>query len=204
MAVDNGIFDRYADTWWVEEGTLHALKTSLNPGRFGYFRRMLTERLGLTGIGATVLDVGCGGGFLAEEFARLGCRVTGIDPSWRSLEVAHLHAQREGLDITYRWGRAERLPAADDAYDIVVCCDVLEHVDDPAAAVAELVRVLRPGGVLFFDTINRTAASKLLVIKLMQEWRTTASPEPLQRVRVVPVAHLVPRDLDVERARLAR
>jgi 2-polyprenyl-6-hydroxyphenyl methylase/3-demethylubiquinone-9 3-methyltransferase len=157
---------------------LHALKTLLNPARFGYFRRVLTERLRVPLQGKAVLDVGCGGGFLAEEFARLGCDVTGVDPSQPSLEAARQHAEREGLDISYQLGSGEHLPVADASFDIVYCCDVLEHVDDLHAVIAEISRALKPGGVFFYDTINRTAASKLVVIKLMQEWRWTSFVPP--------------------------
>jgi 2-polyprenyl-6-hydroxyphenyl methylase / 3-demethylubiquinone-9 3-methyltransferase len=171
MPVDNGVYDRLADTWWDEAGELHGLRTSMNPARFGYFRRVLAATLGRAVVGSTLLDVGCGGGFLAEEFARLGCRVTGVDPSLGSLDAARRHADAEGLDIEYQYGRGERLPADRAAFDVVCCCDVLEHVDDVAAVVAEIARVLRPGGVFLYDTINRTRASRLVVIKLMQEWR---------------------------------
>ena len=178
MTVDNKIYDRFADSWWDEEGMLHTLKTSLNPARFGYFRRVLTERLRLPLEGKAVLDVGCGGGLLAEEFARLGCDVTGVDPSQPSLEAARQHAERAGLNISYQLGRGEQLPAGDASFDVVYCCDVLEHVDDVHAVVAEISRALKPGGVFLYDTINRTAASKLVVIKLMQEWRWSSFVPP--------------------------
>jgi 2-polyprenyl-6-hydroxyphenyl methylase / 3-demethylubiquinone-9 3-methyltransferase len=149
------------------------LLTGLNPGRFEYFRAILTERLGIDPRRTAALDVGCGGGFLTEEFARLGCRVTGIDPSAPTLETARAHAPRSGLEIEYRVGTGERLPVDDTGFDIVYCCDVLEHVDDLDRVIAETARVLRPGGVYFFDTINRTAVSKLVLIKLIQDWKPT-------------------------------
>jgi 2-polyprenyl-6-hydroxyphenyl methylase/3-demethylubiquinone-9 3-methyltransferase len=171
MPIDNAIYDRLADTWWNEAGQLHALRTSMNPARFGYIHRTLVDDLGLDVSRLAVLDVGCGGGFLAEEVARLGARVVGVDPSAASLDVARRHAARERLDITYRHGRGEDIPCDDASVDVVLCCDVLEHVDLVGAVVREIARVLRPGGVFLFDTINRTAASRLVVIKLMQEWR---------------------------------
>jgi 2-polyprenyl-6-hydroxyphenyl methylase/3-demethylubiquinone-9 3-methyltransferase len=171
MPIDNAIYDRLADGWWNEAGMLHALRTSMNPARVGYVRRILVDRLGIDPSRCAVLDVGCGGGFLAEEFARLGARVVGVDPSAASLDAARRHAASERLDITYRLGRGEDLPCDDASFDVVLCCDVLEHVDLVGAVVHEIARVLRPGGVFFFDTINRTAASRLVVIKLMQEWR---------------------------------
>lgn len=171
MPIDITIYDRLAATWWDEAGTLHALRTSMNPARVGYIVRQLRDRFALPFQNLQVLDVGCGGGFLAEELARLGARVTGIDPSSASIAAAREHAVREGLDITYRVGRGESLPVRDESFDVVLCCDVLEHVDLPGVVIDEIARALRPGGVFVFDTINRTTASRYVVIKLMQAWR---------------------------------
>ena len=177
MPVDNLLYDRLAAGWWDEPGFLHAL-AALNPARFGYMRRVLTEELRLTPTGLRVLDVGCGGGLLAEEFARLGCAVTGIDPSGESLAAAREHAAAQGLTIAYQRSMGEALPFAADSFDVVYCCDVLEHVDDPEQVIAETARVLKPGGVYLYDTINRTRRSLLVVIKLLQEWRWTALMPP--------------------------
>ncbi|HEX3641091.1 MAG TPA: bifunctional 2-polyprenyl-6-hydroxyphenol methylase/3-demethylubiquinol 3-O-methyltransferase UbiG, partial [Ktedonobacteraceae bacterium] len=124
------------------------------------------------------LDVGCGGGLLAEEFARLGCQVTGIDPSEPSLATARKHAQQSGLDISYQVGLGEQLPFADASFDIVVCCDVLEHVDNVAQVIQEISRVLKPNGLFFYDTINRTFLSWLAAIKMAQEWSITRFMPP--------------------------
>jgi 2-polyprenyl-6-hydroxyphenyl methylase/3-demethylubiquinone-9 3-methyltransferase len=177
MPVDNLLYDRLAASWWNERGFLHAL-AALNPARFGYMRRVLTEELHLTPRGLQVLDVGCGGGLLAEEFARLGCAVTGVDPSRESLTAARAHAAAHGLAIDYRSGSGEALPFVADRFDVVYCCDVLEHVNDLGQVIAETARVLKPGGVYLYDTINRTRRSRLLVIKLLQEWRWTALMPP--------------------------
>ena len=177
MPVDNLLYDRLAAGWWDERGFLHAL-AALNPARFGYMRRVLTEELRLTPTDLRVLDVGCGGGLLAEEFARLGCAVTGVDPSPESLASAREHAAAQGLAIEYQRSRGEALPFAADSFDVVYCCDVLEHVDDPRQVLSETARVLEPGGVYLYDTINRTPRSWLLVIKLLQEWRWTALMPP--------------------------
>lgn len=177
VTIDNALYDRLADSWWHESGFLNALK-ALNPARFGYMRRVLEEELRIDPRGLRALDVGCGGGLLAEEFARVGCRVTGIDPSEPSLAAARAHARTEGLDIDYRQGSGEALPFPDASFDLVYCCDVLEHVKDLSRVITEIARVLRPGAVFFYDTINRTFMSKLIVIKLFQEWRSTAFMEP--------------------------
>ena len=173
MRVDNTLYMRPGDIWWDEREPLSALRTMLNPARLGYFRHVLTERLRIDPQGQAALDVGCGGGLLAEEFARLGCQVTGVDPSEPALEVARAHAAVSGLAITYRAGTGEALPFPDQSFEIVYCCDVLEHVADLDRVIAEIARVLTMGGVFCFDTINRTLLSKLLAIKLAQEWRLT-------------------------------
>jgi 2-polyprenyl-6-hydroxyphenyl methylase/3-demethylubiquinone-9 3-methyltransferase len=173
MPVDNTLYDRLAATWWEEEGTLHRMRTVFNPPRFGYFRRVLTEVLHLDPSGRDALDVGCGGGLLAEDFARLGFRVMGVDPSTASIAAAKEHALRSKLAIAYKVGRGEELPFKDASFDLVYCCDVLEHVPEPGRLVAEAARVLRPGGIYAFDTINRTLRSRLLAIKLTQEWSWT-------------------------------
>jgi 2-polyprenyl-6-hydroxyphenyl methylase/3-demethylubiquinone-9 3-methyltransferase len=177
MPVDNLLYDRLATSWWDERGFLHAL-AALNPARFGYMRRVLTEELHLTQTALQVLDVGCGGGLLAEEFARLGCTVTGVDPSQKSLTAARAHAASQGLAIEYRSGSGEALPFGAASFDVVYCCDVLEHVNDLGQVIAETARVLKPGGVYLYDTINRTPQSRLIVIKLLQEWRWTALMPP--------------------------
>lgn len=178
MPVDNTIYDRLSHTWWDEDGFLNTLRSGLNPARFGYMKRILTEKLGLDPHGLAVLDVGSGGGLLAEEFAALGARVTGVDPSPASLEVARGHAAEQGLEIEYRQAIGEDLPFADASFDAVYCCDVLEHVDDVGKTVREIARVLRPGGTFLYDTINRTRRSRLLMIKMAQDWESTRWAEP--------------------------
>jgi 2-polyprenyl-6-hydroxyphenyl methylase/3-demethylubiquinone-9 3-methyltransferase len=177
MPVDNTLYDRMADTWWDEGGLLNAL-TALNPARFGYMRRVLTENLHLVPATLCVLDLGCGGGLLAEEFARLGCTVTGVDPSEESVAAARTHAAGQGLPITYRAASGEALPFAGASFDVVYCCDVLEHVSDLGGVIAETARVLKPGGIYLYDTINRTARSRLIVITLLQGCKWTAVMPP--------------------------
>jgi 2-polyprenyl-6-hydroxyphenyl methylase / 3-demethylubiquinone-9 3-methyltransferase len=178
MPVDNTLYNTPGDIWWDETAGLSMLRTALNPARFGYFRMVLTERLHITPQGKAALDVGCGGGLLAEEFARLGCHVTGIDPSGPSLQTARAHAAASGLSIDYRAGVGEALPFLDQSFEIVYCCDVLEHVIDLDRVMAEIARMLTPGGVFFYDTINRTFLSKLFAIKLAQEWPATRFAPP--------------------------
>jgi 2-polyprenyl-6-hydroxyphenyl methylase / 3-demethylubiquinone-9 3-methyltransferase len=177
MPVDNAVYDRMADSWWEESGFLHAL-AALNPARFGYMRRVLIEEFRLAPAGLRVLDIGCGGGLLAEEFARLGCTVTGVDPSEESLVAARTHAASQGLPIEYQRAPGEALPFPGESFDVVYCCDVLEHVADLRQVIAETARVLKPGGTYLYDTTDRTLQSRLIVIKLLQEWRWTALMPP--------------------------
>jgi 2-polyprenyl-6-hydroxyphenyl methylase / 3-demethylubiquinone-9 3-methyltransferase len=167
MPINNEIYTSQAHGWWDENHFLHLLKTGINPARFGYFNEVLT-RLALDPRTLTVLDIGCGGGILSEEFAKVGCRVTGLDRSAASLETARQHAAQQALDITYQQGHGEALPFPTASFDVVIGCDVLEHVDNLEAVIRESARVLRgpdlvagkPGGIFFYDTINRTETAR--------------------------------------------
>ena len=172
MPIDNDVYDRLGGSWWDESSPL-CLLHGITPGRFAYFRDVLARQPAIAKSGLRALDIGCGGGFLAEEFAALGCRVTGIDPSPASIEAARAHAAGRGLRIDYLTGPGEQLPVPDSAYDLAYCCDVLEHVSDVDRVISETARVLKPGGLYLFDTINRTVRSRLVAIKLMQDWHLT-------------------------------
>ncbi|WP_448640776.1 bifunctional 2-polyprenyl-6-hydroxyphenol methylase/3-demethylubiquinol 3-O-methyltransferase UbiG [Geodermatophilus sp. URMC 63] len=172
MTIDNDIYNRHADRWWDENDPLNMLHGSVTPARLRYFIAVLAK-LERDPTGLRVLDIGCGGGFLAEEFARLGCRVVGVDPSAPSLETARRHAADRRWDIEYRVGAGEDLPVQDAEFDLAYCCDVLEHVNDLDQVISETARALKPGGLYLFDTVNRTPVSKLLGIKVMQDWRAT-------------------------------
>jgi 2-polyprenyl-6-hydroxyphenyl methylase / 3-demethylubiquinone-9 3-methyltransferase len=175
--IDNDLYDRLADTWWSENGFLNLLQSTINPWRVSYFKRILSE-LHVDPLGARALDVGCGGGLLAEEIAALGFSVTGIDPSSRSLEVARQHALQSGLPIDYQLGEGAKLEFCDASFQIAFCCDTLEHIHDWDAVIGEIARVLARGGVFFYDTINRTLASKVRSIKMAQEWKLTRYAPP--------------------------
>jgi 2-polyprenyl-6-hydroxyphenyl methylase/3-demethylubiquinone-9 3-methyltransferase len=173
MPVDNALYDARTDIWWDETQPLSALKTAINPGRMAYMQGVL-EQHGWSARGRTALDVGCGGGIMAEEVAALGFKVTGVDPSENSLATARRHAAESGLDITYVIAGGESVPYPDASFDLVYCCDVLEHVDEVSRVISEAARVLKPDGIYLYDTINRTAVSRFVMIKLFQEWRATA------------------------------
>ena len=143
-------FDKLARGWWDPEGESRPLH-DLNPVRFDY----IAERVVLRG--ARVLDVGCGGGILAEALARAGAEVTGIDLAPRVLEVARLHLHESGLRVAYREIDAEALAAeAPGAFDVVTCMELLEHVPDPVRLIGAIATLLTPGGSAFFSTLNRT------------------------------------------------
>jgi 2-polyprenyl-6-hydroxyphenyl methylase/3-demethylubiquinone-9 3-methyltransferase len=174
MSINNEIYSQQAGGWWDENHFLNLLKTGINPPRFGYFYNVLTRQLGLQPEALSVLDVGCGGGILSEEFAKIGCRVTGIDPSGPSLETARKHAVSEALTIDYRQASGERIPFKANTFDMVTCCDVLEHVDDLEKTFCEVARVLKPGGMFFYDTINRTKESRKANIFAAQDFALTS------------------------------
>jgi 2-polyprenyl-6-hydroxyphenyl methylase/3-demethylubiquinone-9 3-methyltransferase len=173
VPADNTIYDQPGDIWWDERQPLHAIRTALNPARMRYLRDVFASQ-GIDPVGRNIVDVGCGGGLLTEELAALGAHVIGVDPAAASIATASAHARQAGLDIDYRVGLGERLPVSDAAADIVVCVDVLEHVTDVDAVIGETARILKPGGLYLFDTINRTRLSRLVVIKVSQEWAATA------------------------------
>ncbi|NPU84619.1 MAG: 3-demethylubiquinone-9 3-O-methyltransferase [Syntrophaceae bacterium] len=183
MQVNNEIYSRRGHAWWDDdEGEFATIRFFINPVRFGYFRRILEKESDGRPAFRTVLDVGCGGGLLSEEFARAGYEVTGVDPAWPSIEAAREHAAAGGLQIDYRSAAGEQLPFGGGSFDIVLCCDVLEHVEEVGRVIAEIARVLKPGGIFCFDTINRTFRSWVAVIKIMQDWPSTAFAEPNSHV----------------------
>ena len=132
------------------------------------FKKIL-EDSGLDPAKLSILEIGCGGGLLTEEFARLGCHLTGIDPSGASISAARQHAIREGLGIDFLVGTGEKLPFGEGSFDVVVCCDVLEHVDDVKIVVTEGVGVLKHSGLFFYDTLNRTLRSWFETILVGQD-----------------------------------
>ncbi|WNG46519.1 3-demethylubiquinone-9 3-O-methyltransferase [Archangium minus] len=171
MPVNNAMYDQM--NWWNDDSSVSLLSTSINPCRISYFHDVLSSRIGLQPSKVRVLDVGCGGGLLAEEFSKKGWKVTGVDQSAPSIELAKAHAAKVGLSIDYQVSRGQKLPFEDETFDVVYCCDVLEHIPDYPTVVAESSRVLKKGGVYLYETINRTLMSNLIAIKLLQEWSWT-------------------------------
>jgi 2-polyprenyl-6-hydroxyphenyl methylase/3-demethylubiquinone-9 3-methyltransferase len=151
-------FEEIASRWWDPESEFKPLH-EINPLRLGYVQSHV--RLA----GKKVLDVGCGGGILAESMAVAGAEVTGIDMGEEPLRVAELHTLETGVEVDYRQTTAEAL--ADEmpgAFDVVTCMEMLEHVPDPGSVVAACARLVRPGGHVFFSTLNRNPKSYLFAI----------------------------------------
>ncbi|MBX2807031.1 MAG: bifunctional 2-polyprenyl-6-hydroxyphenol methylase/3-demethylubiquinol 3-O-methyltransferase UbiG [Cellvibrionaceae bacterium] len=142
-------FESLASRWWDKNSEFKPLH-AINPLR----SQFIDERSPVAEM--TVLDVGCGGGILSESLAQRGAQVTGIDRGEAPLAVARLHAQQTGLDIDYQCISAEALAnERAERFDIVTCMEMLEHVPDPAAIVAACARLAKPGGHVYFSTINR-------------------------------------------------
>jgi 2-polyprenyl-6-hydroxyphenyl methylase/3-demethylubiquinone-9 3-methyltransferase len=151
-------FDAVASGWWDPEGPFRPLH-DLNPARLKY----VADRTSLDG--TAIVDVGCGGGILAESLARKGGQVTGIDVAKRVLATARLHLHESGLDVDYRRITVEELAAeSPGAFDVVTCMEMLEHVPDPPSIVRSIHQLLKPGGQAFFSTLNRTPLAFLLGI----------------------------------------
>jgi 2-polyprenyl-6-hydroxyphenyl methylase/3-demethylubiquinone-9 3-methyltransferase len=151
-------FGARAAYWWDPAGefrTLHAV----NPLRVAFIREYAEP------LGRRVLDIGCGGGILSESLAREGAEVTGIDLADELLDIAELHGLESGLAVNYRKISAERLAELEPAaFDIVTCMEMLEHVPSPGAVVEASARLVKPGGKVFFSTLNRNLKSYLLAI----------------------------------------
>lgn len=151
-------FSQLAHKWWDPNSEFKPLH-EINPLRLGY----IDQLSGLAG--KTVLDVGCGGGILSEGMAGLGAKVTGIDLADKSLGVAKLHLLESGKQVEYRKVSVEALAEERPGhYDVVTCMEMLEHVPQPAAVVAACAKLAKPGGHVFFSTLNRNPKSYLFAI----------------------------------------
>jgi 2-polyprenyl-6-hydroxyphenyl methylase/3-demethylubiquinone-9 3-methyltransferase len=161
-------FGRLAADWWDPKGS-SAMLHRLNPVRLGFVREAVDRHWGIDpdGLrplaGKRALDIGCGAGLLCEPLARLGAAVTGVDAAPENIAAAKSHAAGSGLAIDYRAGELATLALG--FFDLVTCMEVLEHVADKPAFVAALAASLAPGGLLVLSTPNRTAASRLLLVK---------------------------------------
>ncbi|WP_088328669.1 bifunctional 2-polyprenyl-6-hydroxyphenol methylase/3-demethylubiquinol 3-O-methyltransferase UbiG [Lacimicrobium sp. SS2-24] len=152
-------FSALASRWWDRDGEFKPLH-QINPLRLDYISQNshgLFEK--------RVLDVGCGGGILAESMAQQGAKVTGIDMAQDALEVARLHGLESGVEVTYQLCTVEDFAAQQPAqFDVVTCMEMLEHVPDPESVVKACAKLVKPGGQVFFSTLNRNIKSYLMAI----------------------------------------
>jgi 2-polyprenyl-6-hydroxyphenyl methylase/3-demethylubiquinone-9 3-methyltransferase len=162
-------FNRLGELWWDKTGKMGILH-EINPIRVDYVRGLATRYLhrdrdaARPFEGLRTADIGCGGGILTESLAALGAQATGVDPAPNNIEVARRHAQKSGLDIEYRNITAEALAETGETFDFVTALEVIEHVEGPKAFVATLSKLVKPGGLLFLATIDRTLKSYALAI----------------------------------------
>jgi len=146
-------FDALASRWWDPDGEFRALH-DINPLRLDWIRQHVELA------GTRVVDIGCGGGILAESMAMANATVTGIDMAEGPLAVARLHQHESGAVVDYRQATAEELAAAEaESFDVVTCLEMLEHVPDPVQVIEACAELVRPGGHVFFSTINRNPKS---------------------------------------------
>ncbi len=170
LKIDNAFYDRLGDLWWDPKGQMSALH-EMTPVRLAYFDGIFRKFLGPATVrSGRFLDVGCGGGILTEAMAQVGYRMVGIDVSRGALQAARRHARVSGIAVTYGRGSAYHLGIKSGSMDGVVASDLFEHLYDLPRAVSEAARVLRNGGVLAFDTVNRTWLSLIGAVWLVQKW----------------------------------
>ncbi|MCD7061241.1 bifunctional 2-polyprenyl-6-hydroxyphenol methylase/3-demethylubiquinol 3-O-methyltransferase UbiG [Pelagibacterium xiamenense] len=164
-----GKFQKMADEWWDPTGKFRPLH-KFNPVRLAYIREKVIAHYGLDERamhpfkGLRLLDIGCGGGLLCEPMARLGADVVGADAGEKNVKIAALHAEQAGLDIDYRATTAEALAEAGEQFDVVLNMEVVEHVSDVSLYLESCCRLVKPGGLMFVATINRTARAYALAI----------------------------------------
>lgn len=195
-------FEAMAEEWWDENGKFKPLH-KFNPIRIGYVRDTVVAHFGLqTGdavvklkpfTGLKVLDIGCGGGLLSEPMARLGADVIAADASRKNIQIAALHAEKNSLDIDYRHTTAEELAASGEKFDVILNMEVIEHVADIEGFIEACATMLKPGGIMFVATLNRTAKSFAFAIvgaeyvlrwlpKGTHSWRKFLKPSEVARL----------------------
>ena len=167
-------FSSLAKEWWDPNGKFKPLH-KFNPVRLTYIREKLCEHFDRdpkapnTLSGLRVLDIGCGGGLLSEPMARMGADVVGADAGATNIEIAKLHAEQSDLNIDYRATTAEDLAAADEKFDVVLNMEVVEHVADVDLFMTACAQMVKPGGVMFVATINRTRKAQALAIFMAEQ-----------------------------------
>ena len=175
-------FSNYANEWWDQSGEFKVLH-KINPARIEFIKSCIEPK------GLNILDIGCGGGLLCEPLTRLGANVTGIDASSENIEIAKVHAIDHGLTINYINGAAEDLS---QKYDVVCALEVIEHVSSPRQFLNVCCNLVKPGGLLFISTLNRTMKAYLLGVLLAENvlkwapkgthnWKKFVRPNEIRR-----------------------
>ena len=184
-------FSRIADEWWSETGKFKPLH-KFNPIRISYIRERIEENFKIDE-NLKILDVGCGGGLIAEPFTKMGANVTAIDASQKNIEVAKIHAGRSGLKIDYRPTTAEDLVKTNEQFDVVFALEIVEHVANVEGFIESCSKLVKPGGLLFIATINRTlkslALAKIAVEYILHwlprgthDWKKFLKPSEINRI----------------------
>ncbi len=189
-------FSKMAAEWWNPKGKFGVLHV-FNPVRLQYIKEQVCARFGRDPFdpqpfkGLRFLDIGCGGGLLTEPMARLGAEIVGVDPSEKNIKTATVHAAETELAIDYRCGTAEDLAAAGEMFDVILNMEVIEHVSDPKVFTQICCSMLKPDGLMFIATINRTLKSFGFAIigaeyvlgwlpKGTHQWEKFITPEELK------------------------
>lgn len=178
LEIDNSIYDQYGERWYSAYDDPVALLRAENKAKFPWILNKLRTLCDHKG---SILDVGCGGGFLSNELARQGYEVTGVDVSPESLKVAERHDLTRS--VKYEVADAYKLPYPDESFDAVTAMDFLEHIEDPEKVIKEFSRVLKPNGLFFFHTFNRNPVAWLVIIKLL-EWFVKNTPKNMHVLRL--------------------
>lgn len=190
-------FSRLAADWWDPTGPFRPLHR-LNPVRLSYIRDRALAHFGgdprgiMPLAGLKALDIGCGGGLVAEPLARMGATVTAMDADAEAIAAAKLHAAAREVAIDYRVGAVEDLAASRKRFDLVLALEIIEHVSDPEAFLATLAKLVAPGGLLIVSTLNRTLKSRILAITVAEkvlrwvepgthDWKKFVRPSELAR-----------------------
>lgn len=157
-------FSKIAEEWWDENGKFKPLH-KFNPIRLSHIKRKIEERFSKIS-GVKILDIGCGGGLVAEPLAKAGADLVAIDASEKNIAVAKIHAEKSGLKIDYRVSTAEEM---NESFDVVLALEIIEHVSDPKSFIFDCSKLVKPGGLLFVATINRNLKS-LALAKIAVEY----------------------------------
>lgn len=167
-------FSALAAEWWNPKGKFRPLH-KFNPVRLTYIKEQVCQHFGRdvkapdAFKGLRFLDIGCGGGLLCEPMARLGAEIVGADASETNIEVAKIHAEQSGVTVDYRATSAEALAEAGESFDVILNMEVVEHVADVDLFMASCCKMVKPGGLMFVATINRTAKARLLAIFMAEQ-----------------------------------